>query len=41
MLGVFWKIQDICYNKLGTETSKMEEEMSQKMEPKAESGQPL
>ena len=32
MLGVFWKIQDICYT-LGTETSKMEEEM--KMKPKA------
>ena len=34
MLGVFWKIQDICC-KLGTEISKMEEEMSKKMKPKA------
>ena len=30
MLGVFWKIQDICYN-MGTEIFKIEEEMTEKM----------
>ena len=30
MLGVFWKIQDICYN-MGTEIFKNEEEMTEKM----------
>ena len=29
-LGVFWKIQDICYIK-GTEIFKIEEEMPEKM----------
>ena len=32
-LGVFWKIQDICYN-MGTEIFKVEEEMTEKMKPK-------
>ena len=32
-LGVFWKIQDICYN-MGTEIFKIEEEMTEKMKPK-------
>ena len=32
MLGVFWKIQDICY-KMGTEIFKIEEEMTEKMKP--------
>ena len=31
-LGVFWKIQDICY-KMGTEIFKMEEEMTEKTKP--------
>ena len=31
-LGVFWKIQDICY-KMGTEIFKIEEEMTEKMKP--------
>ena len=31
-LGVFWKIQDICYN-IGTEILKIEEEMTEKMKP--------
>ena len=30
MLGVFWKIQDICYI-MGTEIFKIEEEMTEKM----------
>ena len=30
-LGVFWKIQDICYN-MGTEIFKIEEEI-EKMKP--------
>ena len=29
-LGVFWKIQDICYE-MGTEILKIEEEMTEKM----------
>ena len=29
-LGVFWKIQDICYQ-MGTEIVKIEEEMTEKM----------
>ena len=33
MLGVFWKIQDICYH-MGTEIFKIEEEMTEKMKPK-------
>ena len=33
MLGVFWKIQDICYN-MGTEIFKIEGEMIKKMKPK-------
>ena len=33
MLGVFWKIQDICYQ-MGTEIFKIEEEMTEKMKPK-------
>ena len=32
-LGVFWKIQDICYN-MGTEIFKIDEEMTEKMKPK-------
>ena len=32
-LGVFWKIQDICYQ-IGTEIFKIEEEMTEKMKPK-------
>ena len=32
-LGVFWKIQDICYQ-MGTEIFKIEEEMTKKMKPK-------
>ena len=31
--GVFWKVQDICYN-MGTEIFKIEEEMTEKMKPK-------
>ena len=31
-LGVFWKIQDICYQ-MGTEIFKIEEEMTDKMKP--------
>ena len=31
-LGVFWKIQDICYI-MGTENFKIEEEMLEKMKP--------
>ena len=31
-LGVFWKIQDICYV-MGTEIFKIEEEMPEKMKP--------
>ena len=33
MLGVFWKIQEICYI-MGTEIFKIEEEMTEKMKPK-------
>ena len=32
-VGVFWKIQDICYQ-MGTEIFKIEEEMTVKMKPK-------
>ena len=32
-LGVFWKIQDICYQ-MGTEIFKIEEEMTEKMKHK-------
>ena len=43
MLGVFWKIQDICYH-MGTEIFKIEEEMTEKMKhkvanPPSENGQ--
>ena len=31
-LGVFWKIQDICYQ-MDTEIFKIEEEMTEKMKP--------
>ena len=31
-LGVFWKVQDICYI-MGTEIFKFEEEMTEKMKP--------
>ena len=31
-LGVFWKIQDICYI-MGTEIFKIEEKMPEKMKP--------
>ena len=33
-LGVFWKLQDICYH-MGIEIFKIEEEMTEKMKPKA------
>ena len=33
MLGVYWKIQDICYH-MGTEILKIEEEMTEKMKRK-------
>ena len=33
MLGVYRKIQDICYH-MGTEIFKIEEEMTEKMKPK-------
>ena len=33
MLGVFWKVQEICYV-MGTEIFKIEEEMNEKMKPK-------
>ena len=33
MLGVFWKIQEIC-NKMGTRICKIVEEMSEVIEPK-------
>ena len=32
-VGVFWKIQDICYQ-MGTEIFKIEEEMTEKMKHK-------
>ena len=32
-VGVFWKIQDNCYQ-MGTEIFKIEEEMTEKMKPK-------
>ena len=32
MLGVYWKIQDICYH-MGTEIFKIEEKMTEKMKP--------
>ena len=32
-MGVFWKIQDICYE-MSTEIFKIEEEMIEKMKPK-------
>ena len=32
MLGVYWKIQDICYQ-MGTEIFKIEKEMTEKMKP--------
>ena len=32
-MGVFWKIQDICYE-IGTEILKIEEEMIETMKPK-------
>ena len=31
-LGVFWKIEDICYN-MATEILKIDEEMTEKMKP--------
>ena len=31
-LGVFWKIQDICYQ-MGTEIFKIKEELTEKMKP--------
>ena len=34
-LGVFWKIQDICYQ-IGTEIFKIEEKMTEKMKPEVE-----
>ena len=33
MLGVFWKVQEICYI-MGTEIFKIAEEMTEKMKPK-------
>ena len=38
-LGVFWKIQDICYQ-MGTEIFKIEEEMTEKQENETSSCQP-
>ena len=32
-VGMFWKIQEICYI-MGTEIFKIEEEMTEKMKPK-------
>ena len=32
-MGVFWKIQDICYE-IGTEILKIEEAMTEKLRPK-------
>ena len=32
MLGVYWKIQDICYH-MGTEIFKIEEEMTERIRP--------
>ena len=32
MLGVYWKIQDICYQ-MGTDIFQIEEEMTEKMKP--------
>ena len=32
-VGVFWDIQDICYQ-MGTDIFKIEEEMTEKMKPK-------
>ena len=39
-LGVFWKIQDICYQ-MGTEIFKIEEEMTEKMKPEVANPPPL
>ena len=33
MLGVFWKVQEICYI-MATEIFKIEDEMTEKMKPK-------
>ena len=33
-LGVFWKIQDVCYIMVGTEIFKIEEEITEKMKLK-------
>ena len=33
MLGLFWKIQDTCYN-MCTEIFKIDDEMSEKIKPK-------
>ena len=38
-LGVFWKIQDICYN-MGTKIFKIEEEMTEKMNPEVANPHP-
>ena len=38
-LGVFWKIQDICYI-MGTENFKIEEEMLEKMKPEVANPSP-
>ena len=35
-LGVFWKIQDICYI-IGTEIVQIEEEITEKMKPQVAS----
>ena len=32
VVGVFWKIQDFCYN-MGTEIFKIEKEMTEKIKP--------
>ena len=37
MWGEFWKIQDVCYQ-MGNEIFKIEEKMTEKIEPKVESG---
>ena len=36
VVGVFWKIQDFCYN-MGTEIFKIEKEMTEKMKHKVAS----
>ena len=37
MLGLFWKIQDICYQMV-TDVFKIEKEITEKMKPKVAKG---